>query len=131
MERKNLKSDYTGFSTAETSTTKPPNSQLYFIIPRENSVISLLNRYLEKKIEVLKNADASRYKKGNDIGLFNLSPIALFSIFKLTTSSGKHLEEISHAHIVSLMYKLLTSSRSSDDLSIGFDRDRGQKSRHC
>ena len=31
------------------------------------------------------------------------------------------MEEISHAHIVSLMYKLLTSSRGSDDLSIGFD----------
>ena len=56
-----------------------------------------------------------------------MGPIALFTNYKLTTSSGKHLEEISHAHIVSLMYKLLTSSRDSDDLSIGFDRNRGRR----
>ena len=42
----------------------------------------------------------------------------------MTTSSGKHLENNDHGHIVSLLYKLLTSSRDSDDLSIGFDRDR-------
>ena len=47
----------------------------------------------------------------------------------MTTSSGKHLEDISDAHIVSLIYKLLTSSRGSDDLSIGFDRDRGRRQR--
>ena len=27
------------------------------------------------------------------------------------------------------MYKLITSSRGSDDLSIGFDRDRGRRQR--
>ena len=59
--------------------------------------------------------------------MVNLRPIALFSNFKLTTSSGKHLEEISHAHIVSLMYKLLTSSKGSDDLSVCFDRNRDRK----
>ena len=47
----------------------------------------------------------------------------------LTTSSGKHLKEISHAQIVSLKYKLTTSSRYSDDLSIGCDRDRGRGQR--
>ena len=44
-------------------------------------------------------------------------------------SSGKHLENIDHAHIVSLLYKLLTSSKGSDDLSIGFDRDRNRRQR--
>ena len=44
-------------------------------------------------------------------------------------SSGKHLENIDHAHIVSLMYKLLTSSKGSDDLSIGFDRDCNRRQR--
>ena len=52
-----------------------------------------------------------------------LNPIVLFSNFKLTTYSGKHLEDISLAHIVSLTYKVITSSRGSDGLSIGFDRD--------
>ena len=63
----------------------------------------------------------------SDISVVNLGPIALFSNYKLTTSSSKHLEEISHAHIVSLMYKLLTSSKDSDDLSLGFDRNRGRR----
>ena len=49
--------------------------------------------------------------------------------YNLTTSSGKHFEEISHAHIVSLMYELLISSRGSDDLSIGFDRSRDRRKR--
>ena len=31
-------------------------------------------------------------------------------------------------NIVSLMYKLLTSSKDSDELSIGFDRNRGRRS---
>ena len=42
---------------------------------------------------------------------------------------GKHLENIDLAHIVSLMYKLLTSSTGSDDLSIGFERDRNRRQR--
>ena len=57
----------------------------------------------------------------------NLSPIALFSNIKLTTSSGKHLEEIRHARLVSLKYKLLTSSKDSNDFSIGFDRSRNRR----
>ena len=47
----------------------------------------------------------------------------------ITTSSGKHLEYINHAHLVCLMYKLKTTARNTDDLSIGFDRscDRRQR----
>ena len=56
--------------------------------------------------------------------LVNLGPTASFSTYNLTTSSGNHFEDVSHAHIVSLMYKLITSSRWSDDLSIGFYRNR-------
>ena len=56
-------------------------------------------------------------------------PIALFSNYKLQSSSGKHIEEIHHGHIVCLMYKLTTSARNPDDLSFGFDRDRGRRQR--
>ena len=79
--------------------------------------------------DVLHAATNNRYVDGNHIRLVNLGPNALFSNYKLTTSSGKHLENIDHAHIVSLMYQLLTSSRGSDDLSIGFDRDRNRRQR--
>ena len=89
----------------------------------------MLNSYLELNFDVLHAATNNRYADGNDIRLVNLGPIGLFSNYKLTTSSGKHLEIIDHAHIVSLMYKLLSSSKGSDDLSIGFDRDRGRRQR--
>ena len=79
--------------------------------------------------DVLHAATNNRYVDGNDLVLVNLGPIALFKIYKLATSSGKHIEEINHAHVVWLMYKPLTSSRRSDDLSICSDRsrDRGKQ----
>ena len=86
----------------------------------------MLNSYIKLNFDVLRVVNSNRYVDTNDIRLVNLGPIALFSNSKLTTSSGKHLEEITHAHIVSLMYKLLTSSKDGDNLSIGFDRNRGR-----
>ena len=127
IDRRILKCDYIRYSPAAISTINTANSQMNINIPREDSIISLLNSYFELILAVLQAATSNRYTDANDIRLVNLGPIALFSIYKLTTSSGKHLEEISHAHIVSLMYKLLTSSNDSDDLSIGFDRNRGRK----
>ena len=123
------KCDYTRYSPSEISTKNTLNSQVYINIPREDSVISLLNSYLVLNFDVLHAATNNRYVDGNDTRLVNLGPIALFSNYKLTTSSGKHLEKIDHAHIVSVMYKLLTSSEGSDDLSIGFDRDRNRRQR--
>ena len=127
VDRRILKCDYIRYSPAETSTINTPNSQIYINIPREDSVISLLNSYLDLNFEVVKRADISRYANGNDIRLVNLGPVALFSNLKLTTSSGKHLEDISHTHLVSLMYKLITSSKDSNDLSIGFDHSRNTR----
>ena len=127
VDRRILKCDYIRYSPAETSTINTPNSQCYVNVPREESVISLLNSYLDLSFEVIKRADNSRYANGNDIRLVNLGPVALFSNFKLRTSSGKHLEDISHAHLVSLMYKLITSSKDSNDLFIGFDYSRNRR----
>ena len=127
VDRRILKFDYIRYSPADTSTINTPNSQIYINIAREDSVISLLNSYLDLNFEVIKRVDNFRYGNGNDIRLVNLGPIALFSNFKLTTSSGKHLEDISHAHLVSLMYKLITSSKDSNDLSIGFDNNRNRR----
>ena len=61
--------------------------------------------------------------------LVKLTPIALFSNFKLTTSSGKPLEDFIHAYLVSLRYKLISSSKDSHDLSIGFDRSRSRRNK--
>ena len=78
-------------------------------------------------MEVINKTDRSRYANGNDKRLVNLSPIALTSIFKLTTSSGNHLEDIIHAHNVFSVYTPRTSAKDADDLSFGFDRDRNKK----
>ena len=119
-----LKCDYLKYSP---STKNTANSQVYINIPREDSVISLLNSYLELDFDVLRADNSNRYIDNNDIRLVNLGPIALFSNYKLKTHSGKHLENIDNAHTVSFIYKLITSSRGSDDLSIGFDRDRTRR----
>ena len=127
IDRKILKCDYIRYSPAEITTINAANSQVYINIPREDSVISLLNSYLELNFDVLQATTDNRYVDANDIRLVNLAPIALFSDYELTTSSGKHLEEISLPHIVSLMYKLLTWSKDSDDLPIGCDRNRERR----
>ena len=129
INRDILKCDYIRYSPSEISTINTTNSQVYINIPREDSVISLLKSYLELNLDVLHATTNNRYVDGINIRLVNLEPIALINNYKLTTSSGKHLEKIDHAHIVSLMYKLLTSSKGSDDLSIGFDRDRNRRQR--
>ena len=127
VDRRVLKCDYIRHSPAEISTINTANSQIYINIPREGSVIFLLNSYIELNFDVLQAATSNRYTDASDIRLVNLGPIAFFSNYKQTTSSGKHLEEITHAHFVSLMYKLLTTSKDSEDLSIGFDRNRGRR----
>ena len=129
INRDITKCDYIRYSPSEISTINTANSQVYINIPREDSAISLLNSYLEINLDVLHAATNNRYVNGNDIRLVNLGSIGLFSNYKLTTSSGKHLENIDHSHIVSLMYKLLTSSKGSDDLSTCFDRDRKRRQR--
>ena len=81
--------------------------------------------YLDFNSEVIKKTGNSRRANGNDIRLVILDLIVLFSNFKLTTSSGKHLEGINRAHIVSVQTK--PSAKDTDDLSIDLDRYRGTK----
>ena len=107
--RRILKCDFIRSSPAETSTINAPNSQKYINISRRDSIIGLVKIYLDLNFQVMIKADNSRYANGNDIKLVNRAPIALFVNFKLTTSSGRHLEDISHAYLVPLMYKLITS----------------------
>ena len=102
-----LKCDYIRYSPSEISTINNANSQRYINVPREDSVISLLNFYLERNFDVLHAATNNRYADDNDIRLVNLGPIALFSKFKLRTSSVKQLENIEHGHFGIIYYQLL------------------------
>ena len=124
---RSLKCDYIRYSPSEISTINTANSQIYINIPREDSVISLLNSYLDLNFDVVHAATNNRYADNNNIRIVNLGPVALFSNYKLATSSGKHLQDNSHAHFVSLMYKVITTAKGCDDLSIGFDRDRTRR----
>ena len=45
----------------------------------------------------------------------------------MTTSSGKHLEDNSHARIVSFLLKPIFSAKDTDDLSIRLIRDRSRR----
>ena len=123
VDRRILKCDYIRYSRSEVSTTNTANSQIYINIYREDSVTSLLNSFFDLNFDVLHAATNNKYADNNHIRLVNLGLTALFSIYKLTTSSGRPLEDIRDAHIVNLMYKILSSARGSDDLSLGFDRD--------
>ena len=115
------------YSLAETSTINISNNQIYIDVPREASVISLLISYLDINLEVIKKTFNSRHANGNDTKLVNLGPIALFRSFKITSSQGKRVEDISQALLVSLMYRTITTCKDSDDLSIGFDQSHNRR----
>ena len=98
-----LKSGYTTYFSSKLGTKNTAKSQKYINKTREDSVISLLNGHLDLNFDELHAATNNRCADNNDMLLVNLGPIALFSNLELTTSSAKHLEDISHSHIVSLM----------------------------
>ena len=89
----------------------------------------MLKSHLELNFDVLHAATKNRYADSFDIRLVNLGSIALFSKYRLTTSSVKQLKKIEHGHTACSMSKLLTSARGCDELSIGFDRSRKRSQR--
>ena len=102
-------------------------------MPTEDSVLSLLINCFDLYFEVFKKADNFRYANVNNMRFINPGPVALFTkfrlfqLFEIRGISEKHLEDISNAHIVSLVSKLITSAKDIDDLSIGFDQKRGRR----
>ena len=47
VDRRILKCDYIKYSPSELSTVNTPKNQVHINIPREDSVISLLNSYID------------------------------------------------------------------------------------
>ena len=86
-----LKCKYIKYSTSKISTINTANSQLYITMRREDSILSLLNSYLDFIFDALQAATGNRYAVNNNIRLIKSEPIALFSNYNLTTSSGKTL----------------------------------------
>ena len=78
------------------------NCYLYFNIHKEDSVKALTNIYLDLNFDVVQAANGNSYADFNDMQVVILCPIAIFCVYKLTTSSWKHLKDKSRVHIVSL-----------------------------
>ena len=129
VDRRILNIDYISYSPTEVSRMNTTDSQTYINIPWKNCDVSLVNCCFYLNFEYIKTAEECRYANSVDLGIFNLGPVALFSKYKLTTSKGKRLEKFGLTPIVSFMYKIKTSNRGSDDLSVGFDWDHIRKQR--
>ena len=122
LEKPIHKIDFIKYNPSSLATVNITNSNISVSLPREDAYICLQNSFISLEFEVLKNND-SRYIDGDEISLVNFGPISLFSEAKLTTSSGKHLEKVDNLHAVSLIHKLLTSTKSTSQLMYGFEED--------
>ena len=94
VDRNFLKCDYIRFSPNEINTINTPNSQIYINILRGDSVGGLKGSLLRSIFDVLHAATNNRCIDGDDVRLVNEGPIALFSSYKLQSSSGKYIEQI-------------------------------------
>ena len=99
--RRTLKCVSIRCSPSQLSTINTASAQIHINLPREDSVISLLKIYLDSNFDVVQGATNNRYVDGSDIRLVNIGPVSFFSNYMLTLWSGKQIEDISHAHIVS------------------------------
>ena len=120
LEKPIHKIDFIKYNPSSLATVNNANSNIIVSLPREDAYICLLNSFISLEFEVLKNNN-TRFVDGDEISLVNFGPISLFSEAKLTTSSGKHLEKVDNLHLISLMYKLLTSTSQTSQLLYGFE----------
>ena len=127
------KCDYIRYTPHSLNLVNGENNQIFIDIPQEDSAILLKDSYLELDFNVThRDAAHARYADGDHIQLVNLRPMELFIKYRLTSSSGNEIEEIDNAHVICLMHKLISSSRSSRDsdyLSIGFHQTNGVRER--
>ena len=120
LEKPINKIDFIKYNPSKLATVNNANSNVSISLAREDAYICLQNSFISLEFEVLKN-NKTRYTNGDEISLVNFGPISLFSEAKLTTSSGKHLEKVDNLHLISLMYKLLTSTSQTSQLLYGFE----------
>ena len=72
IDRRILICGYNRYSPSGISTINSPNSQIFINIPREDSVLSLLNSFFELHFDVLDTATGNRYANGIDVRLYIL-----------------------------------------------------------
>ena len=86
INRDILKCDYIRYSSSEISTINTATSQVYINKPREDSVIYLLNIYLDLNFDVIHAATNNRYVDGNDyhFTIYNYQFYCLNTLFFTT-----------------------------------------------
>ena len=67
VDQRILKCDYIRYSPSEISTINTPNSQIYYNIPRGQSVNDLRGSLLRLNFDILHAATSNRYVDGDDI----------------------------------------------------------------
>ena len=102
-DRRIIKCDYNSDTIQALINAYRQNEPRCINIPRKSSKISLKRSCLGTDFD-LENRDNDQVTAdSSDKKLVNLGPIALFSEFKLSTSTGKETENIENAHIYCLM----------------------------
>ena len=123
VDRPILKCDFIRYTPQSLNLVNRENFQIFIDIPKEDNAKLIKYSYLELDFSVTHRAGAhGRYADGDHIRLVNLVPIALINENRFVTFSGKVIEEIDNAHSFCFMYILISFSKDSDDLSIGFHR---------
>ena len=122
IDKTKFKSDFVAYrptSMVAVNGTSPFN----IFIPREDVYSDVRDSYIDLEVEIVKNADNSRYADGNAIQPNNLFGISLFREMSLKSFGSKVLETIDNVYIASLMYKLL--SDNEEDMMINYRKDSG------
>ena len=85
--------DCINYSPNSLTTINNNTSNILFSFPIEDAYMCLQNSYISLEFEVLNNGN-TRYADIKRLGFVIFGPVALFSGAKITTSSGKHLKEL-------------------------------------
>ena len=75
-----LNGEFIRYTASEINTINTATSQIHINIPRGDSVIFLLNSYLDIYSYVLHAATGSLYADSNDISIVNLGPITFLMV---------------------------------------------------
>ena len=130
VDRPILKCDYFRYTPPSLNLVNGEIIQFFIDIPTEDSASSMKDSYIELNFIVPHIAGAhARCADVDHMRLINLGPISLLNKYRLTSFSGKEIEEIDNALVFCLRYILTSSSRDGDDLSIGFLRSNDARER--
>ena len=105
------------------------NTQIFTDVQGEESAKILKDSNTEIEFEEsLYNAPHGDYEYVEVIKLVISALIALLNEHDISNSSGKHSNSVdNNAHILGSLYKINTSSKHSNYLSIGFDQSNARR----